>query len=122
MNAAKIKRYYHLLNYHKRMGHDLFRNEFAIEEKREFRRALREDKSPEVKVFCSDFEYGSWYHLYDIPFDGTKEELLEELWQNAPRYEHCTYDCSGQVFTEWFKVAHVRNNVYRVLEKIARDI
>lgn len=122
MKVAEIKRHYHLLNYHKRMGHDLTHNEFMIDEKRKFRRALRDDKPTEIKVLCADFEYGSWYHLYDIHFDGTKDELLEELWQNATRYEQCAYDCSGQVFTEWFKVAHVSDNVYRVLEKIAQDI
>jgi hypothetical protein len=61
--------------------------------------------------------------IYKVLFNGTKRELLDYLWENrALRIENSQYDCTGQVFTSKYVVAHISNNLWKVAETRLRDV
>lgn len=95
---------------------------FIAEEKRKLRKLIKEScEEPKVKVFINKDAPEYWSELREVEYDGTKEELVKELWENA-HVVTSPYDCSGQTFTRWFTVAHVSGNRFKVLEALAVDV
>ncbi len=107
-------------------------NEILIDAKRDYRRALKRlAEQEDTKYFdCKDSNgepYGDcWKEMYDVEYDGTKEELLEELdgqaRDMAADVNGCGYDCTGKSFMTGFKVGHIAGNRYRVLVGMALDV
>lgn len=107
-------------------------NEILIDAKRDYRRALKRlAEQEDTKYFdCKDSNgepYGDcWKEMYDVEYDGTKEELLAELDEQArdmaADVNGCGYDCTGKSFMTGFKVGHITGNRYRVLVGMALDV
>lgn len=108
------------------------RHEILIDAKREYRQLLkRYREQEEVKVYyyqdgnggvCDDI----WKELQDVEFNGTKEELLAELDEEAKAMRAavngCGYDCTGKAFMTGFKVGHIAGNRFKVLVSMALDV
>lgn len=75
-------------------------------------------------VFYNDECYDSWLNIYKEPveWDGTKEELDKALWEEQATIISCAYDCTGQVFTSHFRIAHMRGNLWKVAEAMGLDV
>lgn len=78
-------------------------------------------EEPAVKVIVDKDAPEYWSEIFEVEYDGTKEELLEELWEQAPRVTS-DYDCSGQTFTRRIRAAHILGNRFKVLAEMAVDV
>ena len=107
-------------------------NEILIDAKRDYRRLLKRlSEQEQVKIFDCKNENGEpygdcWKEMYDVEYDGTKEELMAELDEQArdmaADVNGCGYDCTGKSFMTGFKVGHIIGNRYRVLVGMALDV
>lgn len=89
--------------------------------KRQLRRLIKEAAQPDdTQIYYGEDGY-HWQEYAVIEYDGTKEELLEELWRlNAPKLSD--YDCTGQTFAIDIKVAHMTGNRFKVFGYMTVDV
>lgn len=98
------------------------------DEIRELRKELNKiaNATPEYIAITPNPNFPEYYTLlYKKPFvfNGTKEEFIAYLWET--KAAHCTpsqYDCTGQHFTNGFKVACLGGNRWKVAEYMAVDV
>ena len=57
-----------------------------------------------------------------MKWDGTKEELREYLWKECATQVYADYSPTGKWFTDGYKVAHLRDNEYRIAETFRIDV
>jgi hypothetical protein len=77
-----------------------------------------------VNGFAHLAEDGDAYivRYYTIPFEGTKEELLDEFDQYYASKINSPYDCTGEWFTTSARFAKIDDNHWFVRECLAKDI
>lgn len=107
-------------------------NEILVNAKRDYRRALKRlvEQEDTKYVYYKDSNgepYNDcWKEMYTVEYDGTKEELLAELDEQArdmaADVSGCGYDCTGKSFMTGFKVGHIIGNRYRVLVSMGLDV
>ena len=91
--------------------------------KRAYRKALKnycEPKNYDAMIQRKDGE--SCKILFCIEFEGTKQELINYLWETQAISTGCNFDCSGRPFTTYFQVAHIKDNIYKVCEHRSIDV
>lgn len=108
-------------------------NEILADIKRRARKFVRErlGQQADARVFSCKNSSGEicgdcWYEMYSVEFGGTKDELLQQLEEQA-EWSHMEvrergYDCTGLQFIGGYKAAHVTGNRYKVLYKIQLDV
>lgn len=72
------------------------------------------------KIINNTFE--SCVKIYIVEWDGTKDELIKELYTNEAKRIYSPYDCTGEPFTTFFQVGHIKDNIYKVAEGISLDL
>lgn len=101
----------------------LDKSDRVIREKRLVRSRLAY-KTP-ISVTKYDNEEGtSFWTIYKVlmQFDGTKEELLDDLWENYATRINSYYSPTGKAFTKGYKVAEVAKGLWKVAEHWGRDV
>lgn len=106
---------------------NIFYDDFVEElkaQKKSFRSFIRsiDDNLHYPKFIVKDGEDGGVI-INIFEYDGTKEQFVKWWYDNffEPRPTGL-YDCTGQPFTEWVKIGHVKNNIYKVAECYSFDI
>ncbi len=92
--------------------------------KRKYRKLLKVySRTNDERVVVAESEDGErWKELYTVEHNGTKQELLEKLWETQATKIYSDYDCTGKAFTSGFRVGHIKGNLWRVCESFARDV
>lgn len=79
---------------------------------RDIKKDIREytHRAPDTARVIHDGGYGSWIELMELPEElETKEEAAEYFEENCWRhYTPTYYDCTGQIFTQWYKLVQRR--------------
>lgn len=79
---------------------------------------------PTVRYIFPKDDAESLIRIYvdPIEFDGTKEELIEYLWENYARRITKPWDCTGEEYTTKFVVGHLGGNRWKVAEYSSIDV
>ena len=79
---------------------------------------------PTVRYIFPKNDAESLIRIYvdPIEFDGTKEELIEYLWENYARRITKPWDCTGEEYTTKFVVGHLGGNRWKVAEYSSIDV
>ena len=79
---------------------------------------------PTVRYIFPKDDAESLIRIYvdPIEFEGTKEELIEYLWENYARRITKPWDCTGEEYTTKFVVGHLGGNRWKVAEYSSIDV
>ena len=91
---------------------------------RKIRLKLKCVGQPRDLVIYDRDDYESYTVLYREPlyFEGTKQELLDYLYDECATRICSEYDCTGLPFTRGYKVGYLGNHLWRVAESFGIDV
>lgn len=93
-----------------------------IQELREKLRRISENKPKDTIIYDSDGEGCVVIYADPLEFDGSKQEVLDYLYDECATRIYSEYDCTGEKFTRWFKVGHLGGNLWKVAEAFGLDV
>lgn len=97
--------------------------------KREYRQHLKQynkERAQKSLIISNDECGNSWKEIYTIKYDGAKEELEEEFEELAENLDYeiraCGYDCTAKPILNWWKIGHIKGNLWKVCECRSIDV